>query len=323
MTSTAPASSENWVAAGVRRELEPANELALRTKVAEAWRRPDSLRKITLLAIGPSAALVLGSLGASHISADVLPAYSPTLPGDALLTLWEVYAGTVALTLPLLILVIELARDRGLVAVRRTEVLLTETQALQVAYVSLPGIIAVGISAIYFDEDAVVFVNMLAFGLTLALILRSYRRAIELLTNPTALATKARVVLMSRLESAVRNEFVERAANDRLLQALEGVAVTSLGASIAEREPIQRHVPATCSGWVRDIDSVALKRALEPIDAPVASATAEGGDPLPTLPDEEKERPTIHMLLVGERVLQGRPLGDCCMVCVNVDDRGF
>ncbi len=299
----------SWLRQAVREDLGGAHStVKLRQRLVNAWRDPDSRSSVALLTIGPSTTVLLVSAILSWIDRSLLPGLAPSDPGAALATLWGVYSGVVALAVPLLILAIELPRDHGLIAVRRTQVLLAETHALQVAYIALPFTVSFGIGASYLQDDSVMLINLLTFGVVLCLILWAYSRAIRLLTSPTLLDDSARSLLLRRLDRAVTNEFVERAANDRLQQLLPEIRFATISQQVTRIIQHDLQVPAPSSGWVEDINAHLLEGALRDLQAPQGSRATSIDQDTPTSEDAGSRRIVVYLSYIGDRVSTGQAL---------------
>ncbi len=227
--------------------------------IDKIWSDPSTIGRVTALAVGPSVVLVALGVIAKHVDIELLSAAAPADAGELMRVMWAVYAGVVALSIPILLLAIELPREEGLVAVRRTQVLLADTKAQPVSLLALPLCVTFGVLASYVADDSVLMICLAAFALVLGLIVRAYVNAIALLSSPTRLEDRAQALLLSRLDSAVIAGLDDRRMNQQLFTEAHGIGIGQIESGASKRAVEAIPVGAPRSGWVSSIDIEELR----------------------------------------------------------------
>jgi hypothetical protein len=226
-----------------------------------------------VLAVAVTAVFLGWSWFASTVSLRFMRGRAPTDAEAALESLWQVHAAIVGLSIPLLVLLLELARSPGMLATTASQAMVSETWVVTVTALALLSVIEIGLVGFYLPSDGALVANVVFSTLVVLLILRGYWRALALMISPGLLRKRSEQVLLRRLEGSVQEDFVIALANDRLAQALVDWSPTRISESAIQRGE-WTVVPSPSDGQVFDVRADVLRRLLLRVLPPVAVGQA-------------------------------------------------
>lgn len=230
---------------------------------------------------------------------------APKDTGAAFNTLWQVHAAVVALSIPLLILLVEQARASTLISTSVGQVLVSRTRVIFVTIISLGSVVAIGFSALYLSSDAVLLLDFGLSSFCIVFILWGYCRALDLLLSTSRLRSQSQSLLERRLAASMAHAFELRWMDDRLARLLAQWNPMTL--RTADLETGQWSVGrSTEKGRVVDVaatELVTIMRDSVP-DSAVLASRAQSADQA----EPEVEMVRLYLRSFGERVLQGDPL---------------
>ena len=262
---------------------------------------------LSLLVVSP---FVLWSVLAEHWSPSFLPGLAPGEPEGALTNLWQVHGAIVALSIPLLVLLLEQAQSSGAIGTTAGQAMVAHTNVVFTAALSLWSVLVIGAVAIYIPSHGGLLASALLSVVSIALLGRGYWRSIRLLTTVRVLRNKSESLLVRRLQDRVRKQFATSLAN-RLLTAELGRWKPGAIRSSTEAGADLELARAQVDGVVADINlrhlRLLLERAVDPIDVDQPLVDAEEPSGVVKLminaPDGR-----VLMVPIGERVRRGNPL---------------
>lgn len=228
--------------------------------------------------------------------------FAPSNVNTSFATLWQVHSAVVALSIPLLILLIEQSRTSSVVATSIGQVLVVRTRIVFVMSLSLGSVVTIGASAIYLESDAVLLLNFAVSAACVISILVSYYNALSLLLSPTRLRAESQRVLELRLERSMRAAFLLRWMDRRLAELTAEWNVQPLRPRLGESEhvAIARSSRAGRLVDVRHRELANLLRMHVPATADSSVQAGNATDVEPNLPPIRITLPTF-----GQRVLAG------------------
>jgi hypothetical protein len=277
-----------------------------------------SWEAVTFAGILVGAALAW-SIVANAVHVPVLASLAPYDPGDAINTLWQVHSAVVALSIPLLVLLLEQAQSKAVLATTTGHVLMSDCSAVATTVVSLGSVIELGVVAVYLPSDGALLANLILSAICVVLITRGYWNALGLLASPFRLRDRSRAVLFSRVKASVEESFEHALANDEVELQLHAWRPTLYPPP--ERAGWLPVLQADRAGSVEDVLIEPLRRALTGLVSTVSVGpliTDEDGDPTTGVSGARSDPPESQMFImpVGSRVNRGDRL-----IAVQVESR--
>lgn len=239
------------------------------------------------------------------IKPTALRSLAPTNTEEAFSSLWQVHSAVVALSIPLLILLVEQARSSSVISTSVGQVLVSRTRVVFVTIISLGSVVTIGFSSLYLAADAVLLLNFALSSMCIAFILWGYWRALDLLLSPSRLRTQSQRLLEQRLAASMSDAFKLRWMDEQFVLQLAQWNPSPLRAedfgtgewSVAR---------STAKGRVIDVSTtelVALMSKSVPASAVKASRVQPTDRAAPEVPPTK-----LYFRSFGERVLQGDAL---------------
>jgi hypothetical protein len=246
-----------------------------------------SSSQVSAMAIAMPVAILLATLLLSILLRATQPrAFSELAPRnatEALGTLWQVHSAVVALSIPLLILLVEQARNTLVISTSVGQVLFSRTRVIFVTVVSLGSVVTIGFSALYLVSDAVLIVDFGLSALCITLILLGYCRALEMLLSPSQLRAESQKLLERRLAASMARSFELRWMDERLVSILRPWNPGQL-LSVNLDQGEWSVARSTGKGRVVDVDASALVRLLN------GSVPGSAFFAAPTAPTDRRSR---------------------------------
>jgi hypothetical protein len=136
-------------------------------------------------------------------------------------TMWQVQAAIAALALPVLIFVVERARDEQLAALHSAEVLGRESLSFLLIGLSFIVLARMGIDLTWFaDEQAVFLTDVLLLCLTLAAAIWAYFSVLRLLFSPSRLKDRSVALAKEKVREVILHSVKVRIGNNVLFSRL-------------------------------------------------------------------------------------------------------
>jgi hypothetical protein len=240
---------------------------------------------------GAAALLVVGSLsawGLEHVS------LGAPIPGgnvhDAYVTLWQVDASIAALALPILVFVIEFAKDRDAAAARSPEVLIRRSWIFPIIVFAMTVAVKIGVDIAWFQDPGVFIVDFVLFAATLVFVVLAFLTVLRLLFSPAAMVAAARELQKQRLTADIIAVIRSRVANAVLRDGLTEIGIEHdiYGIYGVERRPGAIELRSSRGGVLSDVNFETLRamiaqlpRRSDPtasVGAPEAAPTPDRGD---------------------------------------------
>lgn len=276
---------------------------------AETVSRPP----ITLtLLVATTLAVVAVWLSAAE--PNFMPSRSPEDVPGAFRSLWQVHSAIVALSIPLLILLVEQAHSKTIIATSVGNALMSECRVVLITSFSMGSVILIGLAAVYLTDDSVLLLGLVTSALTILFITSGYWRAMRLLLSPTLLRERSVEVAKRRLATSMSDAFVRRWMNVEMIRRLEPWNAANIGLAY----PSKDHacvISSSADGIFHDVSLAELVDVLRDAlpDEDEAQLTTAGpttdelghgfGDPTP-----EGRGYELRVAPVGSRVRAGDPL---------------
>jgi hypothetical protein len=173
--------------------------------VLATWPTRDSLNLVVLLVVCAAAAL----LGLSR--------WSPvTKLEEPFYVLWTVQAAVAGIALPVLVFIIELAKDDRTTGERTAEILIRHTWVFPIMGFSLLGLPLFGVIAGWFQSGFAYEAAFTIHAMTVTLVVLAYWRALSVLFDRQSLRKKSIDLLVERVNSSL-DQRVERRIGSRIL----------------------------------------------------------------------------------------------------------
>lgn len=160
------------------------------------------------------------SLAAYGTNIEFLPTLAPEAAEQSMANLWQAHAAIVALSIPLLVLLLEQAQTKGILGTTAGQAMVADTAIVFTMVMSLGSVVLIGMVSVYLSSDGGLVASATLSVLALALLGRGYWRSIRLLTRTRDLRQRSELILVDRLSDNVRKEFVVALANRITLEAL-------------------------------------------------------------------------------------------------------
>ena len=224
-----------------------------------------------------------------------------------LTTLWQAHMALAGLALPILVFIIEVARDDASGFAPTSEVLIRRTLAFPIiAFVLLSsGVFAVG--SYWLRAKSTYLVGLVVFGCAVAVTLFAYYRVLSLLFRRSLLKRASKELLKERFTASI-----DRHARIRIGANVFAKAIADLGiqysALAKERNDRFLTLDAPRSGYVVDVNVQLLREFLRLLPwksgIAVRSGVQPAGIPIPSS-IHRPDVPAIGVLrLYGERVYE-------------------
>jgi hypothetical protein len=181
----------------------------------------------SLALIGLSVLLALG-----HVHLSLLPTTGDRI--SVYTSMWQVQAGIAALALPVLIFVIERARDERQAALHTAEVLGRESWSWPIIAFAFVGVARMGIDLTLFSGEQLVFLSDVGvLLLTVLLTLFAYFRVLRVILRPSLLRDRSILLASEKTRDVLLESVRLRIANNKLFQnaATFGVGYWPFGGS--------------------------------------------------------------------------------------------
>jgi hypothetical protein len=290
------------------RQLETPSLVSLvRSKIRNAlWAEESAAPTYVVAATALGLALLLSIVFTSW-TPSVLPARAPDDPAATMMAMWQVHAAVVALAVPLLVLLIEQARSRAVIATSAGPALVSRSAIVFTTAFSLGAVIEIGVVTLYFQSDGAVLTSFLVACLSVLLIIWAYASALSLLLSPTRLRAQSLRLLERRLRASMMQAFIE----DRMNQILmEGLAPWAARHPRLEDQDLARSPAWSCAiasrpGRVVDVDirtMLALLRRFVPLGTAHVSSQPNP-DALRAGSDQVETRLVVRP--IGDRIHTG------------------
>jgi hypothetical protein len=207
------------------------------------------------------AVLLVGVLVADWLEPTILPALRPLLSEDGLTTTWQVQAALVAAALPFLFVLIPLVRNEALALQRTAQVLMADTWIYPILVFSLAGALWIGISVVWFQNDAS---RWLAFALVLVPsavgVGYAYLSAARIIANPDHVRGKSMKLMQAIADDALVEQRGQAYANGELLDCLRPYQIEKQDLFSTPEGAVP--VTALRDGVLADVDTTSLSKWL-------------------------------------------------------------
>jgi hypothetical protein len=140
-------------------------------------------------------------------------------------TLWQVQASIASVALPILLFVIQIAKDEQSAAIKSHEVLIRETGIFPIIAAALAGTARVGIDVLWFSKHAVFVSDLLLFFGTLLFTITAYLTTLRLLFDPSRMRSRSLAVLREKMRESLDLSIAARLGNRFLFERLEQMGV--------------------------------------------------------------------------------------------------
>jgi hypothetical protein len=321
--------SAGWVRRTVERELDPIPvHEKTRRAISAALRAETVTTGPLVLSAFVIAAFATATLLAYWLDWTFVPSLAPDDPDATLSTIWQAHTAIVGLSIPLLVLLLEQANSRTVLATSAVEIMVSDSWLVVTTTVSMSAVISIGVSSIYFPSDGGVGAALALTSLCVLLILRGYRKSFELIVAPRRLRGRSRQLLLRRLGKSVTDSFVVSASNERISLALERWVPQRIS-DRALRDHTWTAVTSSRSGIIHDInvDELArlLTRTVTPV--PVGEARMENENQPDRLsqgwPTAIDDHCRVLVRPLGESVRVGDPIVAIRAPAGDVDEADF
>ena len=123
------------------------------------------------------------SLAAYGTNIELLPTLAPAAAEQSMANLWQAHAAIVALSIPLLVLLLEQAQTKGILGTTAGQAMVADTAIVFTMVMSLGSVVLIGMVSVYLSSDGGLVASATLSVLALALLGRGYWRSIRLLTR--------------------------------------------------------------------------------------------------------------------------------------------
>lgn len=299
------ASSRSSLKRDAERAVQTNSELRWSHRINSAISQSEMSVRATIAPLAILVATLILSVVLRATRPTALNELAPKDTGAAFNTLWQVHAAVVALSIPLLILLVEQARASSLISTSVGQVLVSRTRVIFVTIISLGSVVVIGFSALYLSSDAVLLLDFGLSSFCILFILWGYSRALDLLLSTSRLRSLSQALLESRLAASMTNAFELRWMDEKLASHLdEWHPVPLLTAALDDGH--WSVVRSTGKGRLIDVahaELMVLMKQSVPSSALLASRTQPSDQT-----DPEAEPTRLYLRSFGERVLPGDPL---------------
>jgi hypothetical protein len=283
--------------------------LVVRTqsRISAALWAEDASRPTFILAAGLLVFALLVSIVFTAWRPSVWPGRAPDDLDGTMMSLWQVHGSVVGLGVPLLVLLIEQARSRAVIATNAGPALVSESRIVFTTVFSLGAVIEIGVVTLYVRSDSALATSFLVACGSVLLIVWAYASALSLLLSPRRLRAQSLRLLERRLRASMMEAFIE----DRMNQILMTELARWIPKQLTRDDLLSgewRRVNAQASGRVIDVELRALVALLRRF---VPQGTLRAGkQPTPETPDPGTGELATQLLVrpIGDRVRTGDAL---------------
>lgn len=278
----------------------------------KVWVR-DTLRRLKISIAVPSLGSLWLAFGVALMILVIQYVFASRFPAQSLpaaySTLWQVQLTVGVVALPILIFVIELAKDDRAIAQRAAEVLIRHTFVFPIIALVLIGSLTLGAGARWLISSRSYLIGYVIFVLTVVLVIFAYGRALLLLFDTDRLKEQSVRLLKERFEASIDQTVELRIGANILLQKARelGIVYSQLGPGARDDRFVVLESPT--SGYVLDVDLSLLEqfvRLLPWASQQMSQQSGEDQDLPESDPDPglvETQPPAIQLLRVyGDRV---------------------
>ncbi len=229
---------------------------------------------------------VLG-IAVSDFQLSLLPSLSPTDTGVAQQALWLAYTTFVGVTLPLILLTLQMSMDRGRQTRSAAAVLQRSTPLMILLIFALGGIVKLGMDALWLNSDAILVVDAVFVALpTVTLVGWMYMTAVSTLRSRSTLRDRILSDLSQALKEAATTS-LQSQVHDGLVRQTAAEHRIQVAAYWASFPPSNRQLPeirVPNEGVIVDINPAALGELLETFEnRSEASEISEDAAPIESL----------------------------------------
>jgi hypothetical protein len=247
----------------------------------------------------------------------VLSRFDWTVPGVAgrsdrlavYTTMWQVQAAIAALALPVLIFVIERARDERLAAIHSAEILGRESLSFLLIGLSFVVLARMGVDLTWFAEIEIVFLtDLLLLCLTLAAAIWAYFSVLRLLFSPSRLKDRSVALAKEKQRAVILQSAKVRIGNNLLFARLAESNIKWWPLGWSESDAARYLVlDAPRPGYFVDMHLTGFGRFVSRLPWQTAPQAQAGiGPATPAQADESSPEPVVWMLRrFGDRLTEG------------------
>jgi len=177
-------------------------------------------------------------------------------------TMWQVQAGVAAIALPILLFVVEAARDQQRAALPTGEVLIRESVALPIIAFSFLVTVRIGIDLFWFRNRTGVFVlDLVLTAATVVSALYAYQAVLRLNFSPAQMRDRSIALVEEKMRGVLLRSVKVRIGNNFLISQIRAVGISywPFGAKRRENAEILL-LRAPRDGYLSDIHVEALKQ---------------------------------------------------------------
>lgn len=231
--------------------------------------RPGNRLALGAVLIGLVAIAAL-TLGIDALNLDFLPSRRPVDPAADLATLWQVQAAMVAIGFPLLVLFIEFARSKAVLAKSSGEILTHATFIVPGLVFAAGGVVTIGFGSAWLPTDTcLVMMFTLIFIPSVVALLWAYWTALRLFFDQRDLQRRSLSLLKDRLRRSIDHAWTTGLANYLLLESLRttGAERAILGIDELADDPDWLVVRTGRGGLITDVNARKLREVLDQVAA--------------------------------------------------------
>src|SRR5437667_2604904 len=294
---------KGWLSAEVAHQLA---EVRRQSRPPISGRIASPGRDSVVCVFGLHLALLLGSF--------LLWVWNPKLDwmicGDRLAgaynTMWGIHASVSSVALPLLLFVIERARDDKEAVARSHEVLIRDTFIFPIIAFSLVGVLRIGADIALFPVQVVFLLDLgLVVVATILLAIIAYYTTLRLPFNPVRMKSRSRSLLRERFDASTSASARLRIINNALIRSMEGLGLGISTFSYDLREEVRYVVLRSHStGEFADLHLGMLQELVQDLpwkDSVRAAPLTPTSRPSPKEPPPQGE-PIWLMKRIGDRI---------------------
>lgn len=299
----------SWVREAVRQRIRPTHFAVVRS-----WfRSAVSAQRITAEASALAVVVLLLSVFLCALGHFWHPRFAPSLAPDQsdlqgyLTTLWQAHTAIVGLSMPLLILLMEQAKSKEVLATSAGQALVSRSSMAFTVVLSLGSVIVVTITSSYLASYGTLLTNTALSCVCVGLILFAYVRALHLMLTPDELRARSEGVLRDRLRASVVESLELAATNELLFHTLKPWAPARLSEDRLRVGVWNGVLAASADGVIDDVNAGALRAILSTL-APVLPVSSIEASSLTGVTVWASDRTQVLISAVGEPVRRGQPI---------------
>jgi hypothetical protein len=208
----------------------------------------------TPFALAVTCVLGIGILAVLLLAFWIAPAPDGWDDRGAYTALWQSHMALAGLALPILVFIIELAKDERDAYQRTSEILIRETFVFPIISFVLIAAVLLAIGSHWFISELSIAVALDIFVVTTGLTLFAYYRVLALLFSSATLKEKGLHLLHERFKSSIDSHARVRIGVNLLLDRLKRIAVTYTWIGPHRNDDRYVFVKASSSGYVEDVN---------------------------------------------------------------------